>query len=72
MMIASPAVTASRWNWVPAGRPRTSPGTGSTTEIAGAPTRNARRGAQRLQQRHGPEWFISGQGRPVLPAATAS
>ena len=35
-MIASPAVRASRWNWVPAASPRTSPGTGSTTAIAGA------------------------------------
>ena len=30
MMIASPEVSASRWNWLPGARPRTSPGTGRT------------------------------------------
>ena len=69
---ASPAVTASRWSWVPAGSPRTSPGTGSTTEKAGAPTGGPAAVRSVCSSDIVPEWSTSGHGRPVVPAATES
>ena len=72
MMIASPVVTASRWNCVPAGSPRTSPGTGSATPNAGDEPTGPAAVRTVCSSETAPEWFRSGQGRPVRPAATES
>src|SRR5690606_14508634 len=69
---ASPTAIASCWNWVPAGSPRTSPGTGSATRIGGAPPGGPAAARTVCSSDTAAASCRSGQGRPVRPAATAS
>jgi hypothetical protein len=71
-MIASPAAIASRPNWVPGGRPRTSPGTGNARAIAGCAW--AARATVRIvcSSDIAPALSRSGHGSPVRSAATES
>ena len=71
-MIASPVVTASRWNWVPAGSPRTSPGTGNATLMKGDEPAWPAAVRSVCSSETAPASFRSGQGKPVRPAATES
>ena len=69
---ASPAAMASRPNWVPGGRPRTSPGTGSASEIAGCVP--VARAAVRMvcSSDTAPGSSRSGHDKPVRSAAAES
>ncbi len=69
---ASPTVNASRWNWVPAGNPRTSPGTGSATLIEGLVPDRPTAVRKVCSNDTEPESSNSGQGRPVRTAAWES
>ncbi len=71
-MMASPAVIASSWNWVPAGSPRTSPATGRTTDIDGSPAAGPAAVRNVCSIETAPASVRSGQGSPVRPAATES